>query len=300
MLSYTMKSYFMHTSDILEVYGYVVDGVVGLTLLVIGAMGIYESSSPTAGEGEKGEKITDEEAHPSDIENSSIEQMANNGVAVEQPSTVPSWQRSAFTYGSVLINGSVLGASWDGLPSLAPAVVLEDLALYLFLLGYIVGTIITMAFAAGLVSESSRWLSRVVKVDVSERLAAVSSLCAIAIGALWALSALLKFLHMRGHDHADGYGIGLHDMHDGTAMGASHHTPSVATAHSADISSNDHILLASLESENDTFHEHALGLGWSVCLGAGSLMAVLAVVVYATRSSLGFGLWERKPLFLVV
>jgi hypothetical protein len=298
-----MKSYFMRTSELFQVYGYVVDGVVGVTLLVIGVMGIYEAAheakegseetSPvdeTSKEIEKRTGNSDEEVFKDkevtgyctrdvDLESAATVESAADIVTVPENASSPQrpdtvLARSLLAAATVFANGCILGVSWDGLPSLAPAVVLEDWPLYLFLGGYALGTAITMGFAAGLVAETTCWISRVAKVNVSERLASVSSLCAIIIGALWVVSGGLKCAHRYYHSQEDGYGaLSMHDLHDGTGLAMS-----LGAAENNDNLSG---------INNDTFQEHALGAGWSLLLGGGSVCAVVGVVVYATQCELG-------------
>jgi hypothetical protein len=206
-----------------------------------------------------------------------LEEGVSSEQLMESRTSTSATARAALAAATVFANGCILGVSWDGLPSLAPAVVLEDTALYMFLLGYVLGTVATMSFAAGLVSETTCWISRVAKVNVSERLAAISSLCAIVIGALWVVSGVMKFTHGYLHALDAGYeAASMHDLQDGTGLLALSHTHEGPATE------------AELEGlGNDTFHEHGYGVGWSAVLGAGSVLAVVAVIVYATQSELG-------------
>lgn len=101
----------------------------------------------------------------------------------------------------VLANGAVLGLSWDGLPSLAPAVVLKSWSLVFFLFAYFVGTFTMMGFATALVGEATCWINTYTKVNIAERLAAMSSVAAVLIGCVWITSAALKYSHSHSQQH---------------------------------------------------------------------------------------------------
>jgi hypothetical protein len=225
-------------------------------------------------EDKSGKEITAYGERDADLESAAPAEPAAvcDATPSQRPDTILA--RSLLAAATVFANGCILGVSWDGLPSLAPAVVLEDWPLYLFLGGYALGTAVTMGFAAGLVAETTCWISRVAKVNVSERLASVSSLCAIIIGTLWVVSGALKCAHRYYHSQEDGDGaLSMHDLHDGTGLAVS-----LGAAENNDNLSG---------INNDTFQEHALGAGWSLLLGGGSVCAVVGVVVYATQCELG-------------
>ena len=288
LFSYTLKSYFVKTTQLFEQFGYVIDAIVGITLVVIGIMGMYEASHDESNDSNSGDKelaLSDSQLS-SESDHTNLESRCLDVEANPQPIPSPkpsSLMRSVFAAATVFANGCILGVSWDGLPSLAPAVLLEHWALYSFLVGYIVGTFATMAFAAGLVSETTCWINRIAKVNVSERLASVSSLCAIAIGTLWVFSGVLKGVHMYMHLPGEGSTLSMHDLNDGS---------SGLTADSLSLSEGVVSMSMSMSNDNadignDTFHEHVLGAGWSLFLGAGSVVAVAGVVVYTTQVELG-------------
>lgn len=280
LLSYSMKNYLLNSTMAFEMYGYVVDGAVGVTLIIIGIMGFYEGGAEhdnTAQNSAEPSQSRIEDASPStntflEQQTSTVDGTGVSGAAAAKSGAATSWSARILTVTSVFVNGCVLGVSWDGLPSLAPSMVLEGWPLTRFLLFYALGTAATMCFAAGLVGETTCWISRVAKVNVSERLASVSSACAIIIGALWTLSGVIKCLDQHYHvHHQDGIYNSAYNVVDGVD----------ATS----VVANDNF--ATGINSNDNFQEHAYGVGVNVALSCGSVAAVLGVIVYTTQWELG-------------
>lgn len=60
---------------------------------------------------------------------------------------------------TLLLNGFVMGLSWDGLPSLAPTVLLNSDQTLIFLFAYLISTMTIMAIASGIIGEASFLLS---------------------------------------------------------------------------------------------------------------------------------------------
>jgi hypothetical protein len=180
-------------------------------------------------------------------------------------------QRGLWALGAVLVNGCVLGLSWDGLPSLAPAVVLDQPGLLRFLLAYAIATAFIMALAAGLVGESTCWVRRVAKEGFSERLAAASSLLAVAMGVCWVVAAAARLLCLHLHLH----------------LNLLWHAPSLRFQEADVMEGND----GSGYPGNDGSY-HSTGVHHSTtsvhaALGGASLLAVLGVLLYALRSEFG-------------
>ncbi len=70
--------------------------------------------------------------------------------------------------GTVVINGVALGLSFDGFPSLAPAIVLDNALVIAFLMSYFLSTVITMAVTSGVIGETSYWITRHIEESSSE------------------------------------------------------------------------------------------------------------------------------------
>ena len=195
-LSYTMKSFIVETRYFFEAYGYVVDCVVGATLIIIGGMGLHEAgvdfvrcnSKDSRGndakeepylllaegdmeaqllDGNTSESLSTTSEALAKISTNSNKEMATFEMDIETDFNLQlrsQLQRKVLSLLTVLTNGAILGLSWDGLPSLAPAMVLEELPLVRFLIAYLVGTFVMMAFAAALVGEATCWINKVAKV----------------------------------------------------------------------------------------------------------------------------------------
>jgi len=94
---------------------------------------------------------------------------------------------------AVIFNGILHGFSWDGAPSLAPALAVATWAGSLsFLASYAVGTIIAMAIATTLIGEGTRRAGKMFnRPDIPQKISLLSSLFAIVIGAVWCGLALI-------------------------------------------------------------------------------------------------------------
>eukprot|EP01039_Chlorochromonas_danica_P005722 gene5722-6306_t len=198
-MAYAMKGFFLQTSEFLVNYQYMGDLIVAVTLFVIGVMGIYESAEEE--EGGEAEEMLGESSSPAceASSKSSTKKMTESSRKII---------KMVFAFSTVLMNGASLGLSWDGLPSLAPAIVLDNFMVLVFLLAYLVSTMVTMGCAAGLIGETSYWVSQSSEnANLARRLAHLSSLSACAIGVCWMISAVVRFM------------LSTHDIgNDGTAM----------------------------------------------------------------------------------
>lgn len=142
---------------------------VGLSLIVIGAMGIREAREW------KDEMAT---AQPQ-----SLSAGVNPDSAIEETQT----QKRA-----VIFNGLLHGFSWDGAPSLAPALAVATWGGNLtFLSAYAAGTMGAMAITTSLIGEGTRRAGEIFnRPDIPQKLSFFSSILAIAIGFIWCGLAL--------------------------------------------------------------------------------------------------------------
>jgi hypothetical protein len=88
---------------------------------------------------------------------------------------------------AVVFNGLLHGFSWDGAPSLAPAIAVATWSGNLaFLSAYAVGTMMTMAAVTILIGEGTRKAGQFFdRPDIPQKLSFFSSALAIAIGGIW-------------------------------------------------------------------------------------------------------------------
>lgn len=209
-IGFYMKGYFISPSSIIENYRYLGDLVVAITVIVIGVMGVYENTS--------------------EEENDEISPTATESVDTECPAVFPKSNKSSkrklisnlvLIY-SIFMNGLCLGLSWDGLPSLAPALMLDNWLVGVFLFAYFCSTMITMAITSGLLGEVTYYLQhrfltshphatttdtleevQKEQAGFSNHLAKFASYTACLIGGLWFLLACSKTIHHLTHSRQD-------------------------------------------------------------------------------------------------
>lgn len=137
------------------------EAAVGLSLLAIGAIGIKETLE--------------------------IDSQQKDGDSLEATKPLKSTQ-------AIFANGFLHGFSWDGAPSLAPALAMTSWnGVLSFLMAYCAGTMIAMSLTAGFVAESSVRLGRVVNdPKFTRNLSLGSSLVAVAIGFYWIVQSIIS------------------------------------------------------------------------------------------------------------
>jgi sulfite exporter TauE/SafE len=154
-----IQGMFKYASSVTEI-------AVGLSLVVIGLLGIKEAREW---------KSEIEQAQP---------QSLSAAAADAGMKTAPKR--------AVMFNGLLHGFSWDGAPSLAPALAVAtwrgNIA---FLLAYALGTMGAMAIATTLIGEGTRRAGEVFnRPDIPQKLSLGSSVVAIMIGVIWCGLAL--------------------------------------------------------------------------------------------------------------
>jgi hypothetical protein len=141
---------------------------VGVSLLLIGIMGIHEC---------RGTVVSTEKTDPLGINSGDRHRRVQRIVSLK----------------ALFLNGLVHGLSLDGAPSLVPAMAMTSwIDATRFLLAYCAGTMLAMSIAAGSVGELSMRIGRVANnPDLSRQLSLASSVAAVIIGLYWILKALL-------------------------------------------------------------------------------------------------------------
>lgn len=169
VLAFGLKNRIQNVSAISGMFKYASSATeiaVGVSLIIIGLLGIKEAR-------EWSSEI--EQAQPQSL-----------SAAAADPGIKTAQKRA------VMFNGLLHGFSWDGAPSLAPALAVAtwrgNIA---FLLSYALGTMGAMAIATTLIGEGTRRAGEVFhRPDIPQKLSFGSSVLAILIGVIWCGLAL--------------------------------------------------------------------------------------------------------------
>jgi len=173
VLAFALKSQFQKAPGakvVLTGASHVMEIAVGLSLIVIGAMGLREAKE---WEEEMGALPTHSLSSAVSPSESAVKKNSNRNRAL-------------------IFNGLLHGFSWDGAPSLAPALAVATWSGNLaFLSAYAAGTVGVMAIATSLVGEGTRKAGEAFnRPDLPQKLSYITSLLAIAIGGIWCCLAL--------------------------------------------------------------------------------------------------------------
>lgn len=155
------------------------DIAIGTTLIIIGLMGMLESTGI-------------DEASPTDV-----------NLSVPSSSMKYSTLAIITKSSAILSNGILLGLSWDGLPSLAPALSADSWSTLLeFLISYGLGTLAAMAVVSALIGICTNLLGAYLSNTIPKRLAFSSSVIAVIIGLVWIGEAILRNASVDDRDAA--------------------------------------------------------------------------------------------------
>lgn len=152
---------------ILHGFSSVMEIAVGLSLVLIGVLGIKES-----------QEWKEEMETPAQ----------SLSAAAVDPGIKHTYKRA------VIFNGLLHGFSWDGAPSLAPAIAVATWKGNLtFLFSYALGTMAAMTISTTLIGEGTVKAGEIFKrPDIPQKLSFVSSLMALLVGAFWVGLAIVK------------------------------------------------------------------------------------------------------------
>ena len=165
--------------DVLHHAGSFMELAIGVSLIVIGLLGIKEAR----------------EWDSSDVDAIACE--VNEGEGSNSTAAAP-YSSAAMAVNpnpakrAVLFNGILHGFSWDGAPSLAPAVAISTWRGSLtFLLSYALGTMGAMALATTVIGEGTRRAAgKLDRPDLPRDLSLFSSFLALVVGVVWCGLAL--------------------------------------------------------------------------------------------------------------
>ena len=162
--------------DLLHHAGSFMELAIGVSLIIIGLLGIKEAKeweAPAAG--------------GCDVVGDGAAAQPQSLSAAATPATSNSDAKRA-----VLFNGILHGFSWDGAPSLAPAVAISTWRGSLtFLVSYALGTMAAMTLATTLIGEGTRRAAgKLDRPDLPRDLSVASSFLALIVGVVWCGLAL--------------------------------------------------------------------------------------------------------------
>lgn len=168
VLGFALKSQFQRApgpKNVLSGVSQLMEVAVGLSLIIIGAMGLREAKEWEEEMGSLPAHSLSAAVTPNTNESGRI----NNGNR------------------AVVFNGLLHGFSWDGAPSLAPALAVANWGGNLaFLSAYAAGTVAMMVLATSFIGEGTRRAGEIFnRPDLPQKLSFFSSILAIAIGGIW-------------------------------------------------------------------------------------------------------------------
>jgi hypothetical protein len=155
---------------------------VGASLIIIGLLGFKEAREWTT------ESIDDDGEGPNQQQQQQLTNQKNKSLSAAAVTTANNEELPSppvLRLRAILLNGLLHGFSWDGAPSLAPALAVATWSGNVAFLGaYATGTMVTMALVTMLIGEGTRRAGRVFP-NIPRRLSFGSSIVAIAIGIVW-------------------------------------------------------------------------------------------------------------------
>mmetsp|Transcript_43870 Transcript_43870/g.93299 ORF Transcript_43870/g.93299 Transcript_43870/m.93299 type:complete len:355 (+) Transcript_43870:462-1526(+) len=168
--------------DLLHHAGSFMELAIGASLIVIGLLGIKEAREWEAPEEELACEVGPPPGTPKNLSSAASPPYSSAAMAVN-----PNPAKRA-----VLFNGILHGFSWDGAPSLAPAVAISTWRGSLtFLLSYALGTMGAMALATTVIGEGTRRAAgKLDRPDLPRDLSVGSSFLALVVGVVWCFLAL--------------------------------------------------------------------------------------------------------------
>lgn len=157
----------------------IIDIVVGVTLVMIGILGLLELKNSI---------------NENDI---NIDEKKDNDVNDTNIDNHNSFSKTILHFSGVLTNGIVLGLSWDAIPSLTPAVSITSWNMVIiFIIFYGIGTSLAISISSAIIGESSYFILNdilLVKSKLPITLAYFSSIAALIFGMFWILYAFISY-----------------------------------------------------------------------------------------------------------
>lgn len=178
LCAFFLKGQMSTKFNFLQQLSTVAESTVGLSLILIGCIGIKENMDTEA-------EIVNWQKQQDPI--------IGEGNGISTDVAIPSSSGALKSAKAIVANGVLHGFSWDGAPSLAPALAMTSWRSALsFLVAYCLGTMATMAITAGAVGEGSLRLGKAVNnPKLPRNLSFISSVVAIVIGIFWMVKSII-------------------------------------------------------------------------------------------------------------
>lgn len=177
--------------DVLHHAGSFMELAIGISLIVIGLVGLIEAREWHPSHLSGGDDLTSPPSSADDAFNNNNNNSSNNHISITTPPMTKT-KGTKTTKRAVLFNGMLHGFSWDGAPSLAPAVAISSFTGSLtFLLSYALGTTAAMGLATALIGEGTRRAAgKLERPNLPRDLSVGSSVVAMGVGVVWCFLAL--------------------------------------------------------------------------------------------------------------
>lgn len=207
LTAFFLKGQFTGRFAVMEKLATAAESVVGLSILFIGLMGIRESleqgheedptsvPAPALSAGKAFDLMNLLPVGASTARLAGVSTTSTPSTPFDASTSAGSKNGKPRTYAAIVANGMLHGFSWDGAPSLAPAIAMSSWrGAFTFLLAYSLGTIVTMSLAAGAMGELSTRVGQATNnPDLPRKLSLVSSVAAVLIGVyMTAKSTILR------------------------------------------------------------------------------------------------------------
>jgi hypothetical protein len=167
--------------------GSVMEFTIGISLIIIGLLGIKEARGWDSSSSSSSDHIlNDDTTTPTTSISTPPSHHHHHTYDVLPKEYAPARKRA------VLFNGILHGFSWDGAPSLAPAVAISTIrGSITFLLAYTIGTMGAMALATSIIGEGTkRMVGRLDMPNLPQVLSLWSSALALFVGVIWCFLAV--------------------------------------------------------------------------------------------------------------
>lgn len=166
--------------------GSVMEFTIGISLIIIGLLGIKEARGWDSSNSSSDHILNDDTTTPTTSISTPPSHHHHHTYDVLPKEYAPTRKRA------VLFNGILHGFSWDGAPSLAPAVAISTIrGSITFLLAYTIGTMGAMALATSIIGEGTkRMVGRLDMPNLPQVLSLWSSALALFVGIIWCFLAV--------------------------------------------------------------------------------------------------------------